>query len=716
MAADFKTVGEAALAMAHILLPQWLGGGPKGHEWLGARKSNGGLGDSWSVNLTTGAFAHFGGDEKGGDLISLYAALNHLDQGTALRDVAQLVGVSEHPVPLLPAKKPPERAAEPIPEGVSHPSPHPEYGAPTAIYRYGRAFWVLRYDAPDGKQFRPFTWRGGRWTAKAYPDPKPLYHLEQLKARPNAPILVVEGEKCADAAARILTAYVVLTWAGGAQAVRKTDWKPLNGRNIIVWPDADEPGKKAAAVIAEILTGEVERLRIVAPPATQPEGWDIADAIAEGWDANRLVKWAGEYVREPAAIPVAQEQAPAEGSAFVSWQSLGLDTNEGGMPHATLANASLILQMHPDFQGRIWLDSFRGQVYHTLRGPTPQPWTDLDSRRVTARVQQQLHIPKLSLNLMHEAILHAAECHARHSLTDWLDALVWDEEPRLDTWLSDCLGVERNEYSTAIARNWPIAMVARAYQPGVKMDTMPVLEGAMGLSKSTFLEVMGDPWFKAIPTAFGDKDFLQAIQGAWLVEIPDMTGFSRREHTHILAITAIRRDVYRASYGRFVEEHPRVAMFAGTSETDDYLQDARGRRRYWPLRCTEIDIDTLRAQREQIFAEAVRCYRHGDSWWKMPGVADAEQFERAAPDLWTDRVLDYCDSLWEETHRQNMRPVPITSARILADAIELPLAKQTDVEKKRIARIMRENGWIQSRDASRRTWKKVVRPPDAPAT
>jgi putative DNA primase/helicase len=319
-----------------------------------------------------------------------------------------------------------------------------------------------------------------------------------------------------------------------------------------------------------------------------------------------------------------------------------------------------------------------------------------------------LRLPKLSLALMQEAVQHAAECHERNSLTDWLDSLTWDGEPRLEHWLADTLGVEHNDYSQAVAVNWPIAMVARAYQPGCKVDNMPVLEGASGASKTTFLEVLGDPWYKSLPHAFGDKDFLQAIQGTWLIEIPDMTGFSRREHTQILATITIRNDSYRASYGRFVEDHPRVAMFAATSETDDYLQDARGRRRYWPLRCSAIDIDALRAQREQIFAEAVQRYRVGAPWYAMPDSADEEQLARASVDLWSDRVIDYVNDLWEETKRTG-RTIPIVSPRILLDAIELPLAKQTDTERKRIARIMRENGWIQVRDAHGRWWKKIER-------
>lgn len=738
--------------MAPTLLAEWIGGKRVGQEWVGETRANGGPGNSWTVNLLTGHWMHGAGKEKGGDLISLYADFFHVKQGAAKEVLAERVaGLLGGAIPVLERTPvPPERPAEPIPEDAPPLFDHPKYGAATAVYRYGEAFWVARYEREGGKAFCPFTWRGGRWTTTGYPPPRPIYRLEELRAKPAAPVLVVEGEKCADAAAQVLRAYAVITWANGSQSVNKTDWTPLTGRDVVIWPDADEAGLSAAAKLAEMLLGKATRIRIITPPDGTPAGWDVADAIAEGWDAKRLTQWAAEHIRtveappttpaataraakkratrsspestsspsdaqrRPAAVVNGGEGLPAvvaaEISAPVSWQSLGLDTNEGGMPHATLANASQILQMHPDFKGRIWLDSFRGMIYHTLRGPAAL-WTDADSRRITARIQQQLRLPKFGLDVMQQGIQHAAECDARNSLTEWLDGLIWDEEPRLETWLMDTLGVEQTPYTMAIARNWPIAMVARAYVPGCKVDNMLVLEGVTGISKTSFLEVLGDPWYKSLSTAFGDKDFLQAIQGAWLVELADMISFSKREHTQILATLTIRQDSYRPSYGHYVENHPRVCLFAGTSENDEYLQDARGRRRFWPLRCQEIDLDALRAQREQIFAEAVHAYREGARWYEMPAQAtDTEQLARTATDLWTDRILEYVDHLWEESKRMG-RVIPISSPRILVDAIEVPLAKQGDTERKRVARILRENSWVQVRDTYGRRWKKVERRP-----
>jgi predicted P-loop ATPase len=737
VALKFEDVAQAALADAPLLLSQWLGGGRKGHEWLGERKANGGLGDSWSVNLNTGAFAHFGGTEKGGDLVALYAALNHLDQLAALKQVAAMVGVTNgaRAPAKLPRAAPPESPCEPIPDDAPDLKAHTEHGVAAAVYRYGRAFWIARYDTPKGKVFSQHTWRNGKWWAKGYTGLKPLYHADLLPKHPEAPVLIVEGEKCVEAAG-ILRKYIAMTWAGGAQTVGQSDWSSLAARDVIIWPDADDPGRAAAAKIAAILEPIAKRVRVIAPNGQSP-GWDIADAVAEGMDRHAIAKWAGEHITDkitPASAAAAQAKAipseipqtgeglgaaaaesalgeylplseqkrdvdyaneQPERSAIVEWQSLPLSVDSKQIPHATLSNASLIFRYHEEFKGKIWLDSFRGKVFHTLDG-APKQWTDADDRRVTAWLQQHMQLPKFSIMTVNEAVLHAAECQKRNSLTDWLKSLEWDGTERLDTWLFDCLGTTRNPYNDAVSRNWPISMVARAFQPGCQVDTMPVLEGKMGRGKSSFLKILAEPWFAAIQMAFGEKDFFQAIQGRWLIEIPDMSGFSRREHTHILATITTQNDIYRKSHGRNTEEHPRVTVFAATSENDEYLQESRGRRRYWPLECGDINLEALHLQREQIFAEAVSKYRAGATWYEMPKETDIEQSARASRDIWTDRVHEYLLKCGD---------TKITSAAILEFGIGMKSDRHDDGAKRRIYRIMMDAEWRQSRGPER-YWKK----------
>jgi predicted P-loop ATPase len=184
-----------------------------------------------------------------------------------------------------------------------------------------------------------------------------------------------------------------------------------------------------------------------------------------------------------------------------------------------------------------------------------------------------------------------------------------------------------------------------------------------------------------------------------MIEVPDMSGFSRREHSNILATITTREDVYRKSHGRITEEHPRVTIFAATSENSEYLQESRGRRRYWPLVCGEINLDGLHSSREQIFAEAVVKYRAGANWYDMPEETDIEQAARASQDIWTNRVLDYAASYGDNK---------LKTETILEHAIKMDADRWDEGHKRRIYRILTENGYKQLHGRKERYWKKIT--------
>ena len=452
------------------------------------------------------------------------------------------------------------------------------------------------------------------------------------------------------------------------------------------------------------------------------QGWDLADGTAEGWTAERIEAHISETPLDPdpkapksapyGELITADERVDDENypagqpprSSVVIWQSLPLAKDKQNVPHANLSNGSLLLRMLKDFKGKIWLDTFRDRIFHSLRG-APREWTDADTRRTASFFQQTVNLPTFALSTVEDAVQHAAECNPRNSVQEWLEQIEWDGIERLSTWPADLLGVEQNIYTQAIGRNWLIGMVARAYQPGCKMDHMPVLEGRQGLSKSSFLEVLGGEWFKSLPMQFGDKDFLQAIQGAWLVEIPDMTGFTQREHSAIISTITIRRDEYRKSYGRRVESHQRVSLFCATSERNNYLKSLNGRRRYWPLKCTDIHLDGLRQEREHLFAEAVLAYRAGEPWWLMPEEADAEQRSRSEPDPWAARVIEIAETYYEQAGG-DVKAAQITCSMLL-EKIGVTLDRQTHKERIRVGEIMESNGWLTKPTANARLFYKL---------
>lgn len=304
---DFKGIAAVVLASSETLVSELLPDGKRnGAEWTARNPTRDDRHPgSFKVNLDSGIWRDFSTEDGGGDLISLYAYLHRVDQGTAARELAERFGLAGD----TKSGKRPKSGSEwtavlPIPADAPPPlAAHPHHGQPTKTWTYHDAdghplFHVYRFDPPDArKQFCPLCWcrsaNGGMaWRWQAVTAPRPLYGLDRLAARPEAPVLVCEGEKAADAAGELLPDWIAVTSAGGAQAPKQSDWTPLRGRRVAIWPDHDEPGQRYAAAVAKLAkAGGAADVRILQPDqlgAALPDGWDAADAIEDHWTAERL--------------------------------------------------------------------------------------------------------------------------------------------------------------------------------------------------------------------------------------------------------------------------------------------------------------------------------------------------------------------------------------------------------------------------------------------
>lgn len=194
------------------------------------------------------------------------------------------------------------------PEGESPPpASYPGRGPPRARWIYrdrsGRPVMaVYRFERPDGKDILPMHWDGSRWVTRAHPKPRPLYNLDQLLAYPESPAIVTEGERAATAASKLAPDWIATTSQGGSKAAGQTDWSPLRGRRVVVWPDADEPGqsyaREAASEARRAGAGSVTVMDPFELREFPPSGWDAADALHEGI-LPRFVAEAIDRAHEP---------------------------------------------------------------------------------------------------------------------------------------------------------------------------------------------------------------------------------------------------------------------------------------------------------------------------------------------------------------------------------------------------------------------------------
>lgn len=282
----FKELADALLSRSEQLLAAWLSGGKRnGHEWVCGSLA-GEEGTSLSVNINTGMWSDFATGEKGGDLVSLYAAINNLTMGKAALNVARDEGLEdvagvqhsdthqriERPAP-PPAAAKPSRSDEgwatmrPVPAHA--PAPTFKHHARlaqdithTAEYRVGTELhgFVVRFrTSAGGKDTLPYTWcvsaRDGaaRWHWKQFDAPRPLY-MPGYDLPNGRTVVLVEGERKADVLQALLDlgaagVYCVASWAGGCKAWNKADWSWLANHHVLLWADADS--KREPLTVAE---------------------------------------------------------------------------------------------------------------------------------------------------------------------------------------------------------------------------------------------------------------------------------------------------------------------------------------------------------------------------------------------------------------------------------------------------------------------------------
>uniref|UniRef100_UPI001FAD9B51 virulence-associated E family protein n=1 Tax=Clostridium symbiosum TaxID=1512 RepID=UPI001FAD9B51 len=189
---------------------------------------------------------------------------------------------------------------------------------------------------------------------------------------------------------------------------------------------------------------------------------------------------------------------------------------------------------------------------------------------------------------------------------------------------------EDTPYTRAVMRKSLCAAVARAVIGGVKYDYMPIFTGPQGIGKSTFLSILGKAWFSDSLTTFEGKEAAELIQGTWINEIGELTAMTKQEVSAVKQFLSKCEDIYRAAYGRQTKRYPRRCVFFGTSNDSEFLKDATGNRRFWP-----VDVGMHPAQKsiwkelplevDQIWAEAYLYWVLGEPLYLSKDVEEMAQ-------------------------------------------------------------------------------------------
>lgn len=332
-----------------------------------------------------------------------------------------------------------------------------------------------------------------------------------------------------------------------------------------------------------------------------------------------------------------------------------LKVNKAGEFDNSIPNILLILDNDPHLAGKLAYNEFSYRMMR--RGSVPwnkekrhTPWTDDDDAGLRNYLEQIYDIHNKSKT--DDAIKVTMNTHAFHPVRDYLDTLEWDGTKRLGQLFVKYLGAEDNELNTTITQIAFTAAVARIYQPGIKYDYMVTLYGSQGLGKSMILNRMGKSWFSDSLTTVTGKEAFEALQGAWLIEMGELSATRKADVEATKHFISKQEDRFRVAYGRHTEDFPRQCIFFGTTNDDSFLNDRTGNRRFWPIAVNgdnrqaswvEMQDDEI----DQMWAEAKQYYEDGLKLFLPKHLEDemqSAQDEHTAESPWFGIIEEYLNA------------------------------------------------------------------------
>lgn len=338
-------------------------------------------------------------------------------------------------------------------------------------------------------------------------------------------------------------------------------------------------------------------------------------------------------------------EASQDFDAGDDWKKQLKYQTRGSVLENSVWNLSLILNNDPDFAGFAYNElANRIQVTGILPWERPEGnhfWRDADTAQLKSLIDAR-YLPFSSRN--HDvAFIKAADDRHFHPIRDYLDALPeWDGVPRVEGLFIEYLRADDTPYVRAATRKSFAAMVARIYQPGVKFDCVPVLDGEQGIGKSSIVKdlVTSEYYSESLSlTDMDDKSGAEKLQGFWVVEIGELAGMKKADIEKVKAFLSTADDKYRPSYGKTVESHPRQCVIIATVNGErGYLRDITGNRRFWVIKLHQQKQKKKwsfdQHFRDQFWAEAKAIYESGETLYLEGELLDAaEEAQRGAMEV-----------------------------------------------------------------------------------
>jgi predicted P-loop ATPase len=423
-------------------------------------------------------------------------------------------------------------------------------------------------------------------------------------------------------------------------------------------------------------------------------GWESPWLKAKKRKATRPARKAPAAKNAPAGDGAPSDDPPPEFGEVPPDHNWERDLiSKKGELSSCLANAELILSHAHAWTDVIAYDEFsertvfRKPLPFDPNGPAAGEWSDHLDVKATIWMQRTWRV-EFSPMTVGKAVESMARDRKYHPVREALAKLApWDGISRNGDWLSDFLGVVKTEYTQLVGKFFLRGMIQRVMRPGCKFDYALVLEGEQGRGKSTVARLLAWHWFCDTDLDLSNKDSLLALPGHWVYEIAELGSLMKAEERKQKSFLSRQEDEFRPPYGQRLIKVPRQNVFIGTTNEEEYLKDATGGRRFWPIMCgDEFNLDGLRDALPQMYAEALADFQAGEKAYPSPEeqkrLFTPEQAKRGMQEPFEDILLD-----WVKT-----RMVPFSMAEAARDGLNLTADKLTPAIVTRLGIVLKKLG------------------------
>lgn len=363
---------------------------------------------------------------------------------------------------------------------------------------------------------------------------------------------------------------------------------------------------------------------------------------------------------------------------------------------------------------RIAFDTFLDDVMIAAEGEeTWRSLQDIDYTMIQKHLERVIGFKPISFDLLRRAIDAVAWSTKFDSAIDWLTGLKWDEKPRVDTFMVDCFGTVDTPYARAVSQYMWTAMAGRVLKPGIKADMIPIFEGSQGTIKSTLISALvpREEFFAELSFDQSDADLSRLMRGKLVAEIPELKGLAAKNSENIKAFLTRRYEHWVPKYKEKSITFPRRLIFIGTTNEKEILGDKTGHRRFLPIRIEKANIDRVRDDRDQLWAEArERFERFGIEYQDAERLAKDEHIAYEINDEWENLISTWLHTPDVGTGLSPMDRDYLIMSQIIYEVFGVAKHLLRGYEERKVGLIMRKNGFdrfvLRVNGVSTKVWQK----------